>query len=255
MVADEFVELLTATVEPAREALVELGAELLGDPLVRGVTDQQVPEAKGVLDHLVRADQLLADESCQLSTRGSPTVGSELTERLPFELEPNDGRTLEQLPLLVGEGIEPRREQRLNRRRHMFRVAPFDQHREQLLDEERIPRCNLADPGMGVGCELGTADELLDQLVRFDFRERLEREGLGLGLPAPVPPDVDQIGPREADEQERGVSRPVHEMLEQVEQGRLGPVDVLDDERDRSLSGAPLERLPDRPEDVLCRYR
>src|SRR5439155_19937885 len=40
--------------------------------------------------------------------------------------------------------------------------------------------------------------------------------------------------------------------------GRLGPMDVLDDERDGALAGTPLERLPNRPEDVLrrnCRKR
>jgi len=44
-------------------------------------------------------------------------------------------------------------------------------------------------------------------------------------------------------------------MFEQVEQSRLGPMDVLDDEGKRSLSGASLERFPDRPEDVLRRNR
>jgi hypothetical protein len=42
-------------------------------------------------------------------------------------------------------------------------------------------------------------------------------------------------------------------MLEQVEQRRFSPVDVLDDERQRTLARAPLERLPDRPEDLLRR--
>jgi hypothetical protein len=40
-------------------------------------------------------------------------------------------------------------------------------------------------------------------------------------------------------------------MFEQVEQYRLSPVDVLYDECDRPLAGAPLERLPHRPRDLL----
>ena len=42
-------------------------------------------------------------------------------------------------------------------------------------------------------------------------------------------------------------------MLEQIEQRRLGPVDVVDHERQRSFARTPLESFPDGPEDVLRR--
>ena len=42
-------------------------------------------------------------------------------------------------------------------------------------------------------------------------------------------------------------------MLEQVEESGLGPVDVLDDECEGALSGAPLECFPNRPEDLFRR--
>src|SRR5438552_10532000 len=62
VIADHLVEPLTAAVEPAGEGLVQLGAELPGDALVGGVANHHVTEAEGVLDRLVRTDQLLADE-------------------------------------------------------------------------------------------------------------------------------------------------------------------------------------------------
>jgi hypothetical protein len=40
-------------------------------------------------------------------------------------------------------------------------------------------------------------------------------------------------------------------MLDQVEQRRLGPVDVLHDENHRPLARTPLERLPSGPENLL----
>ncbi len=256
MVADDLVEFLASAPEPAGKALVQLGAELLGDALVRGVADQYVPEAEGVLDRFVRADQFLADEGRELRPGGPTPVGSQLSERLPLELEADDGGALEYLPLLLRERIEPCREKRLNRRGHTLRVASFREHREQLLDEEWIPRSNLADPGSGIDGQLGVTDELRDQLVRLGRRERLERDRLRLQAPTPRRADVDQIGTREAQQQQRRVASPVHEMLQEVEQGRLGPMDVLDDERDRLLACATLERLPDRPEDVLrCDFR
>ena len=41
------------------------------------------------------------------------------------------------------------------------------------------------------------------------------------------------------------------QVLEQVEQGRLGPVDVLDDQHERALGGDPLEQPAHGPEGLL----
>jgi hypothetical protein len=64
-----------------------------------------VAEAEGVFDRLVRADQLLPDERGQSASRGTPAVRRELGERLPLEVEPDDGRTLDDLALVLRERI------------------------------------------------------------------------------------------------------------------------------------------------------
>jgi len=162
VVADHLVELLAPAVEPVGEALVQLGAELLRDALVGGVADQHVAEAEGVLDRLMRADELLADERRQLSSRGPAVVRSELRESLPLELEADDGGTLDHLSLLIGERVEASSEKRLNRRRHILGVTTFREHREQLLDEERVPFGRVADPGADVIVEPRVEEELID---------------------------------------------------------------------------------------------
>jgi hypothetical protein len=65
VVADELFVLRHRALEPACEALVQLGAAALGDAGVGGIADEDVPEAKGVLLREARAcaaDQLLARE-------------------------------------------------------------------------------------------------------------------------------------------------------------------------------------------------
>ena len=47
---------------------------------------------------------------------------------------------------------------------------------------------------------------------------------------------VEELRASETDEAERRVARPVGQVLDQVEERRLGPVDVLDDERQRPLA-------------------
>ena len=49
VVADELVVSAAASLEPRREALVQLGAARLRDALVGGVADQHVEEAEAVL--------------------------------------------------------------------------------------------------------------------------------------------------------------------------------------------------------------
>ncbi len=50
---------------------------------------------------------------------------------------------------------------------------------------------------------------------------------------APAGANVEQLGPGEADEQERRLAHPGGEVLDQLEQRLLGPVDVLEDEHER----------------------
>ena len=61
---------------------------------------------------------------------------------------------------------------------------------------------------------------------------------------------VEQLGTREADDQER---RPheVGQMLDEVEQRRLRPVDVLEEEDERLHVGDALHHLAGRPGDLL----
>lgn len=103
VVADELVQIFIPAVEPTGEALVQFGAELLRDALVHGIADQDVPEAESVLDQLVRANQLFADERGELRTGRSAPVGSQFPERFPFELESRDRGPLEYVSLLVRE--------------------------------------------------------------------------------------------------------------------------------------------------------
>ncbi len=66
-----------------------------------------------------------------------------------------------------------------------------------------------------------------------------------------IRPLVEELGPSEAEHQNRRVACPVPEMLDEIEERRLGPVDVLDHERKRPFARTLFERLPYRPEDLL----
>ena len=62
-----------------------------------------------------------------------------------------------------------------------------------------------------------------------------------------VGPDVEQVASRKRDDQDRRAVERSGQVLDEVEQDRLGPVDVLEDEDQRALRRG-VEQLPHRPE-------
>ena len=53
---------------------------------------------------------------------------------------------------------------------------------------------------------------------------------MAFGSPAPTGSKFEQLGPGKADEQDRRIPRPVRDVLHELEEGRLAPVDVLEDD-------------------------
>ena len=65
---------------------------------------------------------------------------------------------------------------------------------------------------------------------------------------APAGPPVEQLRPRRPDDEQRNAGRPVGEVVDEVEQAVVRPVQVLEDEHERPLLGEPLEVAPPRRE-------
>ena len=117
-----------------------------------------------------------------------------------------------------------------------------DQHREHLLDEQRVAAGGLGQPGRRLGREARAAEQVRDQLGRRLRVEGLEQERRGVQLAAaPVRSRVEELRPRGAHQHDRRVARPVHDVVHDVEERRLGPVDVLP-ERDSGRSAARSSR-------------
>src|SRR5439155_22874140 len=62
---------------------------------------------------------------------------------------------------------------------------------------------------------------------------------------------VEQVGPGETEEKDWRIARERGEVLEQVEQRRLGPLDVIDADDQGPLTGERLGELPESPGDFL----
>ena len=256
IVVDALAELL---LEPARVLLVQSGAELLRHRVVRGVADQDVAEAKAVVggeEGAIGAEELLANEAQEMHADAFPHVdGEELRDRAAVEQPPFDGCSREYVPLLLVQPVDPGRQERLDRRRDdEFLVRSFRLHGEDVLDEERVPLGCRDDPLARVVAQVSLAFEVPDQPLRLVVRQRLERnEDRVRPRRGPRWPDVEQVRPREAEQEDRGASREADHVLEQVEQCGLGPVNVIQHDHERLLATDCFEQLPERPGDFLGR--
>ena len=250
---------------------MELGTDLLGKRVVSDVAQEEVSECERLFTGKLesgRADELFPNERHQVRVDGATkAIRRELAHRADVKDLPLHGRQLQDRPLVVLEAVEPRREERLNRGRHRDhgevgrRVPPpvlpaeqpvVDEHREHLLDEERIAFGRLFDPRAGLLGQGRMAEQVLDESVRLGVGERLEQDARRVQLAAaPVRAVVEELGPTDGDEQHRSVPRPFGDVLDKVEEGGFRPVHVVEDDHERAYPGVPLEQLAYGPESLF----
>src|SRR5207302_4939451 len=191
-------ELTGTPLEPERELLVEVRACRLGQRVVRGIPDQEMAEAKGVLPRQQRArrtDQLAPDE------RGEPRadvrlLGIERLHRSAMEDLALDRTALEHPSLGVCELVEAGLEERPEGGRDVG-LALLRRHREHLGQEERVAAGRLRDSHAELGWQL-----LADQVVPVIRRERFQAEGL-----RPFITSRQQLGPARAEQEDRPARR------------------------------------------------
>ena len=106
------------------------------------------------------------------------------------------------------------------------------------------------DRGNGGGWE--TRREAGQQLAHVVSGERLEIHGDEVALAGtPIRPALDQVRSGERYNVDRVAAREVEQVVDEVEQARVGEVHVLEDERNRTLLGNPFEEGSPRPEQLV----
>jgi hypothetical protein len=245
VVADELVQLdqlPAAPLEPGGEALVQLRAGGLGHSVVGGVPDQQVAEAEAVLARQlrpIRANELLAHE-CGQPRRHLALAGAEGLDTAAVEDLSLDGAALEHPPLGRLKLVEPGRKQRPQRRRDRQSAVGLLGHDQDLRDEQRVAARGMGDPLAQLRRHARS-----DQLVDLVVRKRLEPQGHRPRCAA-----LGKLRPRHAEKEKRRAGGEQPHVLDEVEEGLLPPLDVVENDNERCLL---LEQLAEGPGDLLRR--
>ena len=178
---------------------------------------------------------------------------------------PEDRGVLHDGTLVGREVVDARRDQRVQGLRHLERPdrardrVPVSLRLEQAPVEQHAHRLDRVQ-----GNALRTLEDLAHELVgqprhepahqlaHRPVGERVERERrrVSAGAPPPRPPLRD-LRPGQSEHEDRMRPRPVEEVLDEVEEARIGPLQIFEDERDRPAVGEPLEEEPPGGEEIL----
>jgi len=254
---------------------VQLHPGLLGHGRVDGVADQQVAELVAGLGGQPgrgRAQELAPHQPAQPGRHLGPGAGRrQLGHRVALEGLADHRGPLQQVPVAAVQPVETGRDQRLDGRGHgsggqvaghlpatglAAQPALLDQGGQQLLDEQRVPAGGPGDPLPGRGGQGPGAGQSVQQRPRVVRPQRLQQHADGVGPAAgPGRALLQQLGPGDGDEQDRGLVAALAELLDQVEEGRLGPVEVVEHHNERALGGQGLQQAAGRPGGLLDRGR
>ena len=260
VVADELVGFdappARAVGDDRRDLLMQGRSPALRDAGVGLVAHERVPEPPHLVAEDVgrfRLDEVPARKRHECSTHVDLDDG---VQHLGREALSVHGGSLGDLALGLGKPVEPRREQRVDRVRHAG--LAFQRRCEQLLEEERVPGCPRENRRTVVVVERCVGVEAVEQHAGLIRWERVEEDRRGVQpAPGPLRPGVEELGSREAEQQDRRPGELGH-MLDEVEEGRCRPVQVLEHEDDRPPSRECLEQPARGPGCLLdgaCRRR
>ena len=153
-------------------------------------------------------------------------------------------RVLEDRLFLGREAVEARGDDPLERlgERHVFRGAALEVELCELLCVQRVALRAIQQRLLDLGRQNAAREDLRDQdrgLLRGEGSEP-DHRGVQRSA-APARAALEQLRPRAADDEERDAAQPIDELVDEVEQALVGPVQVLEHEHERPLVGECFE--------------
>ena len=147
-----------------------------------------------------------AGRKSSFASRPSSNAGTasgcseQLLDRTSMEKLSLDRPALGDHALRFGQPVEALGQERLQRRRRL-QIRSLEQHRQQLLDEERVAACRLDRPAAGVRRQVGLGEQALDEPVRFLGSQRREPQH------RPVRTLIEELAAAQAEDEDRADGR------------------------------------------------
>ena len=247
VVADDLLELLAAAVEPSGDALVEIGTLRLRNPVVGRVADEHVPEAERVVDRLVRDGSAPCGRVPRARARGDAADPERARRARPTRSRVRRRKHARELPLLLGEPVEPGGEQRLDRRRDLVGRAPSASIASNCSTKRGLPSATSRTRSCAL-VERCAPEETLDQLVGLVTGQWRERDRVA----APRCARVEKSG-RARQRSSSGASR-VQSATCSIRSRRGGSAQWMSSTRERADGCVPASRAHSHGPGDLLRF-
>ena len=202
-----------------------------------------------------RCTRPLATRVWRLRLSGAARLGREqFPDLLLAEVLADDGGPDKDAAGSRPKALQPRRQQGLNRgrqRRPDVASALLAEGDRQLLQVEGIAASGVDEPGPGGRGNALTRGQRVEQRCGRALAERRELDAdrpVRLGRPGRAL--VEQLRAADADQQYRRAPRLKGERFHQVEEGRFGPVQVLEHDQHRAAPRERFQEAAGRPEDL-----
>ena len=262
---------LDLRLDPLGELLVKLGAGALEHAPVGRVADEYVMEAQnGLAEEPARVafDQLGAPQRLQPGVEFAAVAFQQCRHGAAREMPADHGGALQHGAILRSQSFDARREQRVDGRRHLqsrqigaddpalalaLEGALVHQHAHQLADEKRVAFAGGEHLGGHRSGQVGGADHRSRKAHGGAGIEAAERDDVGhqAARRHHRRSQVAQFRTRSDQHEERRAAAPLHKVLDQIEQQRLGPVQVVDHQHHRLCAGKCGEQTANDEEGFL----
>ena len=271
----DFGTRLDVVLEVASDTFVQVGATALEEASVGGVAHQDVVEP---VDGVVAGpgsgwfEEVLPAESIDEGTESAGDVAAgDRAEQPTVELGPDHGRELDDSSFVVGEALDATGEQRedggwdldrIDIDREMPAVAGagedaiVNEHLHEFADEQRVAFRGFGEAVDQVGRELVGVQQASGELAGGVRIEPFEPDRGGDVAPhlGELRAQLAQLWSGESEHHHR-CRDPLREVVEQVPEQRLGPLDVVDDDQQGPIERQLFEQPTNRPERFLGRPR
>jgi hypothetical protein len=239
--------------DTAGERLMQRRSPPLRHGLVGSFTDQPVPEHPGLLRKGLLLRQLNELAPGKRGQRRQHVAARQFGDGLCRELDAADRRGLGDCSLRGLEPVETAVEQAMDRVGYAPHGAVVGGG-EELLQEQRVP-FGRGENSLSRRRPRRGWLEPVEHRLGVSLGQRFEQQGRAVHpSPSPIRTQVNELRSGEAEDEYRA-ARQLRDLLDKVEEGRRGPVDVIEHQHERFRPRQLLQKSPNGPCSLLDRAR
>ena len=232
-------------VQPAGQRHVQVSPACFRKQAVGRLLEEGMGEAIPPLLAANRLDQIAAADVVEV---GVDRPVDQRGHRRGREVAARHRGNAQHLALRVGQRLQASRQQQTDRRRQTLDALRVTDQRRQMLGEQRVTLGDAGHPLSLLRPERWPG--VAEQAQRLRIVEPFQRDREHVRARAPARPPIGELRPGGADHHQGPAAALTEQLIDDIQQHVIGPVDVLQHHHHRLLGGHRPQHPRGRPGDV-----